>query len=46
MAIAIALAAWRAGSLNRSGTLAAIVVGTLAIAAGWSWGALLIIYFV
>ena len=45
VAAAIALAAWRAGSLSRSGALAAIVVGTAAIAAGWSWGALLIAYF-
>jgi uncharacterized protein (TIGR00297 family) len=45
IAFAIALAAWRTGSLSRSGALAAIVVGTSAIAAGWSWGALLIAYF-
>lgn len=46
VAAAIALAAWRAGSLSRSGALAAFVIGTLAIAAGWSWGGLLILYFV
>ncbi|MFI5241379.1 MAG: DUF92 domain-containing protein [Gemmatimonadales bacterium] len=45
VAAAIALSAWRAGSLSRSGALAAIVVGTAAVAAGWSWGALLITYF-
>lgn len=45
VAAAIALAAWRAGSLSRSGALAAIVVGTAAVTAGWSWGALLITYF-
>jgi len=46
VAAAIALAAWRANSLSRSGALAALVVGALAIAAGWSWGGLLVIYFV
>jgi uncharacterized protein (TIGR00297 family) len=46
VAAAIALAARRAGSLSRSGAIAALVVGALAIAAGWSWGGLLVIYFV
>jgi uncharacterized protein (TIGR00297 family) len=46
VATAIALLAWRSGSLSRSGAIAAIVVGTVAIAAGWRWGALLIAYFV
>jgi uncharacterized protein (TIGR00297 family) len=46
VAAAIALAAWRAGSLSRSGVAAAFFVGTIAIAAGWTWGALLIAYFV
>ena len=46
VAAAIALAAWRAGSLSRSGAAAAFFVGTIAIAAGWAWGALLIVYFV
>lgn len=46
VAAAIAMAAWRAGSLSRSGVAAALFVGTLAIAAGWAWGALLILYFV
>jgi uncharacterized protein (TIGR00297 family) len=46
IAAAIAIAAWRAGSLTRSGAIAAALVGTLAIAAGWSWGALLITYFI
>ena len=36
---------WRAGSLSRSGAAAAFFVGTIAIAAGWTWGALLIAYF-
>lgn len=43
---AIALAAWRAGSLSRSGAVAALFIGTLAVAAEWEWGALLILYFV
>jgi uncharacterized protein (TIGR00297 family) len=46
VAAAIAAGAWRAGSLSRSGGAAAFFVGTLAIAAGWEWGALLIAYFV
>jgi uncharacterized protein (TIGR00297 family) len=45
IAAAIAALAWRAGSLSRSGALAALFVGTLGIAAGWEWGALLILYF-
>ncbi len=44
-AAAIALAAWHAGSLSRSGAGAAVVVGTAATIAGWNWGALLILYF-
>jgi uncharacterized protein (TIGR00297 family) len=46
VAAAIAAAAWRAGSLSRSGATAAFFVGTIAIAAGWTWGALLILYFI
>jgi uncharacterized protein (TIGR00297 family) len=46
VAAAIAIAAWRAGSLSRSGAAAALFIGTVAIAAGWTWGALLILYFV
>src|SRR5690349_6265294 len=45
VAAAIAATAWRAGSLSRSGTAAAFFVGTIAIATGWTWGALLIVYF-
>jgi uncharacterized protein (TIGR00297 family) len=45
-AAAVALAAWRVRSLSRSGALAALLVGTAAVAAGWAWGALLAIYFV
>jgi uncharacterized protein (TIGR00297 family) len=43
---AIAAAARRAHSLSWSGTLAAIGIGTISIAAGWSWGTLLIAFFV
>lgn len=42
----IALAAWRAGSLSRSGGVAAIIVGTLALSTGLEWGAYLISWFV
>jgi uncharacterized protein (TIGR00297 family) len=42
----VAAAARRAGSLSPSGAVAATLVGTAAVAAGWSWGALLVIYFV
>jgi uncharacterized protein (TIGR00297 family) len=45
-AIAIAMAARRVGSLSTSGAVAASVVGTVAVAAGWRWGALLMLYFV
>ena len=46
IAAAIAAGAWRAGSLSRSGAAAAFFVGTIAIAAGWTWGALLLAYFI
>ena len=45
-AAAIAFAARAAGSLTTSGATAATIIGTLAVAAGWTWGALLILYFV
>jgi uncharacterized protein (TIGR00297 family) len=45
-AVAIAIAARRAGSLSSSGTVAAVLTGTAAAAAGWNWAALLIAYFV
>ena len=46
VATLIAFAAYRAHSLSRSGALAAVGVGTLSIAAGWTWGALLVAFFV
>ena len=42
----IAGVAWRARALTRSGALAAVAVGTAAVAAGWSWGTLLVAFFV
>jgi uncharacterized protein (TIGR00297 family) len=45
-ATAIALLARRTGSLDASGAAMAVVVGTLCAAAGWSWGALLVAFFV
>lgn len=42
----VAWAARRAGSLSGSGAWAATVVGGMAVAAGWGWGALLIGWFV
>lgn len=44
-ALVIAAAAWRHGSLRLSGAIAATVVGTLALRAGWSWGGFLIFWF-
>jgi uncharacterized protein (TIGR00297 family) len=46
LATAIALVAFRARALSASGAVAAVVTGTLAMAAGWSWGIVLIAYFV
>jgi uncharacterized protein (TIGR00297 family) len=46
LATLIAYGAHRARTLSRSGGVAAIAVGAAAIAAGWSWGALLLCYFV
>ncbi len=42
----VAFAARRAGSLTASGAVAATVVGTLAMTAGWRWGVFLIGWFV
>jgi uncharacterized protein (TIGR00297 family) len=46
LAAAIALAAHRAGSLDRSGAWAAVGVGGAAVSAGWGWGGLLVGFFV
>ncbi len=46
LALCIAGAAWRAGSLSASGALAAFATGGLALAVQWSWGAYLIGWFI
>ena len=45
IALVISLVARRARALNDGGTLAATIVGTLALLAGWRWGVLLLLYF-
>jgi uncharacterized protein (TIGR00297 family) len=45
VAATVAGAAWGARSLTLGGALAALCIGTVAVAAGWRWGALLILYF-
>jgi uncharacterized protein (TIGR00297 family) len=46
LSVIIALAARRARTLATSGAIAAAVVGTISLAAGWSWGVLLLTMFV
>jgi uncharacterized protein (TIGR00297 family) len=46
LAIAIAATARSLGSLRTSGGVAAAVLGTIAVGAGWPWGILLVAYFV
>ena len=46
LAFAIAAAAWRARSLSTSGAMAAMVIGAIALRAGWPWGAFLMVWFV
>jgi uncharacterized protein (TIGR00297 family) len=45
-ATVIALTAHRARLLSTSGAVAASIVGSLAVAAGWNWGVFLVAYFV
>jgi uncharacterized protein (TIGR00297 family) len=45
LAILVAFLARRARTLSTSGALASAIIGTLAIAAGWDWGALLLSLF-
>jgi uncharacterized protein (TIGR00297 family) len=45
LSVLFATAARRTRSLSTSGSVAAVVVGTLSVAAGWSWGVLLIAFF-
>jgi uncharacterized protein (TIGR00297 family) len=44
-AAVVAVAARRSRTLSTSGALASAVVGTLSLAAGWSWGILLLAHF-
>ena len=46
LAGAIAAVAYRLRALSPSGAVAAVAAGALAVAAGWSWGVVLIAYFV
>ena len=46
VAVAITFVARHTRSLTMSGAVAAAIVGTLAIAAGWSWGLLVCSFFV
>ena len=45
LAACISLAALRVRALTLGGGVVATIIGTLAVAAGWSWGVLLIVYF-
>lgn len=46
LAVIIAAGAWRVRSLSGSGAIAAAILGTLSMAAGWGWGIVLVAYFV
>lgn len=46
VALLIALLARRSGVLSGTGAAAAVGAGTASVAAGWDWGALLILFFV
>ncbi|MGQ0714249.1 MAG: DUF92 domain-containing protein [Gemmatimonadaceae bacterium] len=46
IAAAIAIAARAARALSQSGAIAATIIGTVSITAGWSWAALLLAFFV
>jgi uncharacterized protein (TIGR00297 family) len=46
LAAGVAAIAWRARSLTLSGAIAAAAIGGIAVAAGWPWAALLVVYFV
>jgi uncharacterized protein (TIGR00297 family) len=45
LALFVSLGARRAGALTASGAVAATVVGTLSVLAGWSWAVVIIGYF-
>jgi uncharacterized protein (TIGR00297 family) len=42
----VAFGALRAKSLSTSGFVAAVVIGTMSVSAGWSWGILLVAHFI
>jgi uncharacterized protein (TIGR00297 family) len=44
--LAVSLLARRTGSLTKGGAVAATIVGVLALVAGWSWGILLLAFFI
>lgn len=44
-ALLVALCAWRARALTSGGAATAGVIGLLAVLAGWTWAALLVVYF-
>lgn len=46
IACVVALLAVRSRALTRDGGVAAVVVGSVCVAAGWSWAALLVVFFV
>jgi uncharacterized protein (TIGR00297 family) len=46
LAATVSVLARKARSLTTGGAVAATFIGTVAVAAGWNWGALLILYFV
>ena len=46
LALLVAGVAWRAGWLGKGGLIAATACGAACVAAGWSWAALLILYFI
>ncbi|HEU4747203.1 MAG TPA: DUF92 domain-containing protein [Gemmatimonadaceae bacterium] len=45
LSAAIAVVAYRARALSRSGAIAATLVGITAVSAGWRWGVLLVAFF-
>ncbi len=45
LACMLAFAAMRSRALTRDGAVAAVLVGTICVAAGWSWAGLLVVFF-
>jgi uncharacterized protein (TIGR00297 family) len=45
LAVSVAFVARRKRALSTGGAVAAAIVGTLVVAAGWSWGILLLMFF-